>query len=125
MSGSADGPVPAIVDAKENSRALTNLVADAIRHTPPDGSVVVEARTEPGAAVISVADECGGIDPEHLSRLFEPGWRGTDARTPMHGEGAGLGLAIVQGITLAHGGSVDVRNEGPGCRFDIRIPAAA
>jgi signal transduction histidine kinase len=124
LTGSADGPVPAMVDGREISRAVTNLVTNAIRHTPPDGSVVVEARAEPGAAVISVADQCGGIDPEHLSRVFEPGWRGTDARTPIHGEGAGLGLAIVQGIAQAHGGSVDVHNTGPGCRFELRVPAA-
>ena len=122
LSGSADGPVMALADSREISRALTNLVTNAIRHTPPDGAVTVEAHAEPDAAVISVADQCGGIAPEDLPLVFEPGWRGTRARTPTPGEGAGLGLAIVNGVTLAHGGTVDVHNVGTGCRFDMRLP---
>lgn len=125
LAGRAKGPVPALVDPRELSRALGNLVVNAIRHTPPDGTVVVEAHSEPGRAVISVADQCGGIAPEHLPRLFEPGWRATAARSPTPGEGAGLGLAIVRGIVEAHGGRVDVRNEGPGCRFEVRLPVGA
>jgi signal transduction histidine kinase len=125
LSGSADGPVPAEVDASEVSRAVTNLVANAIRHTPPDGAVVVHAQQGPEGAVISVVDQCGGIDAEHLARVFEPGWRATEARTPGPGEGAGLGLAIVRGVAEAHGGHVDVHNEGPGCRFELQIPAHA
>lgn len=126
LSGSAEGTVPVEVDPREVSRAITNLVVNAIRHTPPDGSVVVHARQgKPDEAVISVADQCGGIDADHLARVFEPGWRATDARTPGQGEGAGLGLAIVRGVAEAHGGRVDVRNDGPGCCFELRIPAHA
>lgn len=124
LSGSADGPVPAVVDAREISRALANLVVNAIRHTPPDGAVVVSARTEPAEAVVSVTDECGGISPEDLDRVFEPGWRGTAARSPAPGEGAGLGLAIVRGVVEAHGGRVAVRNAGAGCLFEMRLPPA-
>lgn len=123
LSGSADGPVTALVDPREITRALTNLVTNAIRHTPPDGAVIVQARSTPDAAVITVTDECGGIRPDHLERIFEPGWRGTEARSPAPGEGAGLGLAIVRGIAEAHGGHVHARNEGPGCQFEITIPA--
>lgn len=125
LSGAADGPVEAVVDPGEISRALDNLVVNAIRHTPPHGSVVVRASAEPGAAVLAVTDECGGIDPEHLNSVFEPGWRATRARTPVDDEGAGLGLAIVEGIVAAHGGRVEVRNEGSGCRFEVRLPAPA
>lgn len=122
LSGSADGSVPAEVDPREVSRAITNLIVNAIRHTPPDGAVVVHARQGPDEAVISVADQCGGIEVDHLARVFEPGWRATDARTPRPGEGAGLGLAIVREVVEAHGGHVDVRNDGPGCCFEMRIP---
>ena len=122
LSGSADGPVAALVDSREISRALTNLVTNAIRHTPPDGAVTVEAHTETDTAVISVADQCGGIADHDLALVFEPGWRGTNARTPTPGEGAGLGLAIVKGVTLAHGGTVTVHNADHGCRFQIRLP---
>lgn len=123
LTGSADGAVPATVDGREISRAVVNLVANAIRHTPPDGSVVLEAHADQDEAVIAVTDECGGIDVDHLPRVFEPGWRGTEARTPTQGEGAGLGLAIVRGVAEAHHGRVEVRNVGGGCRFEMRIPA--
>ncbi|MEZ5114794.1 MAG: HAMP domain-containing sensor histidine kinase [Candidatus Nanopelagicales bacterium] len=124
LTGSADGPVAVTADSRELSRALANLVVNAVRHTPADGSVVVSARTEDDAAVVSVRDACGGISAADLERLFEAGWRGTDARTPGAGEGAGLGLAIVRGVVEAHGGRVDVRNEGPGCCFEVRLPAS-
>jgi signal transduction histidine kinase len=122
LSGSADGPVGALIDSREVSRALSNLVTNAIRHTPPDGEVTVEAHTEADTAVISVIDQCGGIPADELTRVFEPGWRGTQGRTPTPGEGAGLGLAIVHGVTLAHGGTVGVTNFSQGCRFQVRLP---
>ncbi len=125
LSGSADGSVPAEVDPREISRAVMNLVTNAIRHTPPDGAVVVHASEGPDEAVISVADQCGGIHATHLNRVFETGWRGTDARTPEPGAGAGLGLAIVRSVAEAHGGHVEVRNAGPGCCFQLRIPVHA
>lgn len=124
LSGSADGPVPAPVDARWLSRAVGNLVVNAIRHTPPDGSVAVRADRSAREVRISVTDECGGIRPEDLARVFEPGWRGTQARSPARGEGAGLGLAVVRGVAEAHGGRVGVRNEGGGCRFDVSLPVA-
>jgi signal transduction histidine kinase len=110
------------VDSREISRARANLLSNAIRHTPPDGAVTVEAHAEPTTAVISGADQCGGIAASDLAHVFEPGWRGTRARIPTPGEGAGLGLAIVNGVTQAHGGTVDVHNHGRGCRFEIRLP---
>ncbi len=122
LSGSADGPVAARVDTRELSRAVANLVLNAVRHTPRGGSVVVEVSADDQTAVIGVQDGCGGIPPADLARLFEPGWRGTTARTPGEGEGAGLGLAIVRGVTEAHGGRVAVRNSPPGCRFELRLP---
>lgn len=125
LNGWADGPVPAVVDVRGVARALTNLVANAVRETPPDGSVTITARTEGGNAILGVADECGGIAPEDLPRVFEPGWRGTTARTPGPGEGAGLGLAIVRAVAEAHGGRVGVQNQGPGCLFEVRLPAGS
>jgi signal transduction histidine kinase len=74
--------------------------------------------------VVAVQDGCGGIPEEFLPRLFEPAFRGTAARTPRGSEGAGLGLAIVRGIVEAHGGSVSVRNDGGGCRFEVSLPGA-
>ncbi len=122
LSGSAHGPIAAQVDARWLSRAVANLVVNAIRHTPPDGGVVVTAGTGRDGVEISVADACGGIRSDDFPRLFEPGWRGTQARSPGPGEGAGLGLAVVRGVVEAHGGRVDVHNAGAGCRFTVTLP---
>lgn len=115
-------PLAVRVDARELSRALTNLVANAIRHTPSDGAVRVEATERDGHAVLAVVDACGGIPAEDLDRVFEVAWRGTAARTPEPLAGAGLGLAIVRGIVEAHSGEVDVHNVVGGCRFEVRLP---
>ena len=113
------------VDVGELSRALTNLVANAIRHTPNDGAVRVEAADHGSYAVLAITDACGGIPADDLDRVFEVAWRGTAARTPDPQAGAGLGLAIVRGIVEAHAGEVDVRNVVGGCRFEVRLPVPA
>ena len=122
LHGSADAGLVVRADGRELSRALANLVVNALRHTPADGSVTVTARREGEAVVISVADQCGGIPTEDVARLFEPGWSGSDARTP--GDGAGLGLAVVQGVMSAHGGEVRVHNTADGCAFELSLARA-
>ncbi|MET8982792.1 HAMP domain-containing sensor histidine kinase [Streptomyces sp. NPDC004539] len=114
-------PVPVEVDGREMSRVLANLLVNAIRRTPADGTVAVSACREADRVVLSVTDGCGGIAPEDLPRVFDTGWRGTDARTPP--AGAGLGLAIVRGIVEAHQGRAAVRNVPGGCRFEVHLPA--
>ncbi|CAM5714198.1 sensor histidine kinase [Streptomyces aurantiogriseus] len=115
--------VPVEVDGKEMSRVLGNLLVNAIRRTPADGTVAVAAERSPDGVVVSVTDGCGGIPDEDLPRVFDTGWRGTHARTPP--AGAGLGLAIVRGIVEAHHGRATVRNIPGGCRFEVVLPAAA
>jgi signal transduction histidine kinase len=115
-------PVPVEVDGKEMSRVLANLLVNAIRHTPADGTVAVAASRRADSVVLSVTDGCGGIPDGDLPRVFDTGWRGTDARTPP--AGAGLGLAIVRGIVEAHAGRTGVRNVPGGCRFEVILPAA-
>ncbi|MEV0845570.1 HAMP domain-containing sensor histidine kinase [Streptomyces sp. NPDC049954] len=114
--------VPVEVDGKEMSRVLGNLLVNAIRRTPADGTVAVGARRTPEGAVVSVTDGCGGIPEEDLPRVFDTGWRGTHARTPP--AGAGLGLAIVRGIVEAHRGRATVHNIPGGCRFEVTLPTA-
>jgi signal transduction histidine kinase len=125
LTATADATVPVHADERELRRALSNLVVNAIRHTPHDGTIEVAARVDDdGAATVTVTDECGGIPDADISRVFDVGWRGTHARTPEPDGGAGLGLAIVQGIVDAHHGDVTVTNVGDGCRFELRLPAA-
>ncbi|MFJ4693052.1 sensor histidine kinase [Streptomyces sp. NPDC088766] len=114
--------VPVEVDGKEMSRVLGNLLVNAIRRTPADGTVAVSAESCPHGVVVSVTDGCGGIPEEDLPRVFDTGWRGTHARTPP--AGAGLGLAIVRGIVEAHRGRATVRNIPGGCRFEVTLPTA-
>ena len=121
LQGRSDPGLVVRADGRELSRALTNLVVNALRHTPPDGAVSVSARREGRAVVIAVIDQCGGISEAHLERMFEPGWSGSEARSP--GEGAGLGLAVVSGVMAAHAGEVSVRNTDDGCSFELSLTA--
>jgi signal transduction histidine kinase len=111
----------------ELARIVRNLVSNAIRHTPPDGTVAVQIGVDGRDAVLAVDDSCGGIPENELSRVFEVAFRGTAARTPSTGSepvGAGLGLAIAKGLVEAHRGRIGAHNHGPGCRFEVRLPLA-
>jgi signal transduction histidine kinase len=125
LTGAADGPIPIQADPRELSRALSNLVTNAIRHTPEGGRVRVAATAAAGEVLITVADGCGGIPEADLARVFDLAWRAAAARTPDADGGAGLGLTIVRGIVEAHSGQVRVVNAGDGCSFEVRLPASA
>ena len=113
----------------ELTRIVANLLRNALRFTPYDGTVQVSAGRDDEGTWLSVADTCGGIPEADLPRVFEVAFRGEPARTPSDrrgvGEaGGGLGLAIVRGLVEAHGGDVSVANTGVGCRFVVRLPVA-
>ena len=126
LSGRVDAPAIVRGSVTELNRALTNVLANAIRHTPEAGRVDVRlGRTDNGSADVSVHDECGGIPDDVLTRVFDIGYRGTSERSAdPDDDGAGLGLAITRGIIEAHGGTVQVENSGGGCRFRLHLPAA-
>ena len=124
LTGAAVRGMPVFIDTAEMGRALRNLVTNAIRHTPSDGVVDVLAEMQGGMACVSVSDDCGGIPPGDLPRVFDVAFRGESARTPGPQEGAGLGLSIARGIVEAHSGQIAVRNAGPGCQFLVRLPLA-
>ncbi|MGH3440308.1 MAG: sensor histidine kinase, partial [Sciscionella sp.] len=112
----------------ELARIVRNLLSNAVRHTPADGTVAVGVGVEGHDAVLHVDDTCGGIPEPELPRVFEVAFRGTAARTPQpdaaQPAGAGLGLAIARGLVEAHHGRITVANHGPGCRFEVHIPLA-
>lgn len=117
-------PVPVVdVSAPEMIRVIRNLLDNAIRHTARDGEVVVSSNVDRSGHMVevSVHDGCGGIPPSELDRVFELGYRGDTARSPGEGRG-GLGLAVAQGIVLAHAGQIEVSNQPGGCRFTVSIP---
>jgi len=123
VAGRVDGPAPRISGAApELTRAVHNLLDNAIRHTPPGGVVEVAVAGIDGAAEVSVRDECGGIPAADLDRVFDLAYRGDTARSPGDDEGAGLGLAIARGFVEAHRGDIAVRNEPGGCRFIVTLP---
>jgi signal transduction histidine kinase len=114
----------AVVGAPDDlTRAVTNLVANAIRHTEPGSRVLLLGRrTEVGGVQVAVVDGCGGIPEASLRRVFDTGWRGTPSRSGDDG-GAGLGLAIAKGVVQSHAGEIAVRNVDGGCRFEVDLPA--
>jgi signal transduction histidine kinase len=112
----------------ELARVVRNLVSNAIRHTPPDGTVAVQIGVDGADAVLAVDDGCGGIPDAELARVFDVAFRGSAARTPAPLDedqvGGGLGLAIAKGLVEAHQGRINAHNHGPGCRFEVRLPLA-
>lgn len=107
------------------TRAVTNLISNAIRHTAPGLAVLVRTGRTPGGAIrVEVVDQCGGIPEPHLARVFDTGWRGSAARDGQDG-GAGLGLAIVRGVAQSHDGNIGVHNTRTGCSFALELPSPA
>jgi signal transduction histidine kinase len=125
LDGRFAGPPPVVAgSAPELTRVVHNLLDNAIRHTPPGGSVDVVVGSADGMASVAVRDGCGGIPGDDLDRVFDLAYRGDAARTPDSTAGAGLGLAIARGLVEAHRGDIAVRNEPGGCCFMVRFPLA-
>jgi signal transduction histidine kinase len=112
----------ALGDPARLQRVLFNLIQNAIRHTPPDGSVTVRAGLAGGDVEIEVADTGEGIPPAERERVFEAFHRLDPARG---GDGgAGLGLAISRAIVEAHGGRIWIADAAPGTCVRVRLRAA-
>lgn len=102
-------------------RAIANLLANAIRHSPQGGTIRVEVGESAGEVVIAVANPGPAIPPEHLPRLFERFYRVPQAQR-VDGAHTGLGLAIVKSIAEAHGGQVRVESVPGQTRFEVALP---
>ncbi len=113
---------PARGNPEQLQRVLFNLIQNAIRHTPADGTIVVRAERAPGPALeIEVADSGAGIDPAHRERVFEPFVQGSSRAAGADGS-AGLGLAIARAIVEAHGGRIWLADAGPGTHVRFSVP---
>lgn len=104
-------------------QALQNLAANALRHTPAGGRVVLDANRRDDAVLLSVTDNGSGIQPEHLPHVFDRFYKADESRREEAGTGSGLGLSIVRAIVERHGGSVSVRSTpGVETTFEIVLP---
>jgi signal transduction histidine kinase len=102
-------------------RMVSNLIANAIRHTPPGTTVRAAVARRDGAVELVVEDDGPGVPPDLAPHVFERFVRGGGDRAGS----SGLGLAIVRAVAEAHGGSVRLEpREGGGARFVVRLPAA-
>ncbi|MDQ6754966.1 MAG: HAMP domain-containing histidine kinase [Actinomycetota bacterium] len=113
----------AAADAASLARAVRNVILNAIIYSREGSTVGIAVSGDTGWVTIVVEDECGGIAPEDLPRLFTTGWQKEPGRRKSQFSGAGVGLSMVAGIVHAHQGTVDVENAGEGCRFTLRLPA--
>ena len=110
------------MDPKYIGRVLNNLLGNALRHTPPGGSVNVRVSSIPEGVLTEVIDTGEGIQPQDLPLVFDRFYRSDKSRNRATG-GAGLGLAIARGIVLAHGGEIWVESEpGVSTRFTFSLP---
>jgi signal transduction histidine kinase len=119
-----DAPLSARADPEKIQRVLFNLIRNAIRHTPADGSVTVRAETRPEVVQIEVADTGDGILDEDRARVFEPFYRG-GSEVARDSEGAGLGLAICRAIVETHGGQIWIGPSEQGTRVRFSLPSAS
>lgn len=115
-----DGLPPVWLDPERIERVVTNLVANALRYSPPESEVLVEARPGDGVVVVSVRDRGVGIAPEHQLHIFDRFYR-SDANR--RSAGLGLGLYIARMLVEAHGGRIWVESElGRGSTFSFSLP---
>jgi signal transduction histidine kinase len=117
---------PALADPERIGQVLRNLLANALTHTPAGGTVTTTARAAEDRSFleVTVADSGSGIPAEHLPHVFDRFYRADPSRTRATG-GAGLGLAIVRQLVVAHGGEVGAESEpGSGARFRFTLPVA-
>ncbi|MEQ1591387.1 MAG: heavy metal sensor histidine kinase [Thiobacillaceae bacterium] len=120
LTGSATAPG----DRLMLRRALSNLISNAIRHTPHGQTVRVSLARHDDKAIVIVENPGPEIPAEHIPRLFDRFYR-VDPSRQRKGDGAGLGLAIVKSIVDAHGGSITVTSDDQKTRFQITLPASA
>lgn len=124
-------------DSDRLSRALTNVIRNAVLYTEERSTVTVRVQTqsahhgsgqragrEQDCAFVEVLDQCQGLSDDDLAHLFDPGWRGSAARTPGASSGTGVGLTMAQAIAQEAGGQV-LAEQGKGqvgCRMTLRLP---
>ncbi len=116
-----DDPVYVDADAARIAQVLANLLGNAVKFTPPEGTISIQCDRDEGGVLIRVRDSGIGISAEFLPRVFEPYIQGKHSRGP----GIGLGLSIARRFVVLHGGHIEAFSEGTGkgAEFVVRLPA--
>jgi two-component system OmpR family sensor kinase len=123
--GTAPGPAPVLGDESRLRQVVTNLVGNAVAHTPPGTPVRIGVGTVDAHGVLEVSDAGPGLTAPQAARVFERFYRVDASRSRQAGGGAGLGLSIAAALITAHRGHVDLTTApGEGATFRIRIPSA-
>ena len=118
----APASAPALADEARLRQVVTNLVGNAVAHTPPGIAIRIGVGTVGEDAVLEVSDEGPGLTPAQTAHSFERFYRADTSRTRATG-GAGLGLAIVDSLVSAHAGRVEIDSApGRGSTFRVRLP---
>lgn len=123
LTGSvSEGIDPVMMDPQKIGRVLSNLIVNALRHTPSGGRVLVSTIKYPDHVAVAVRDTGEGIDSEDLPFVFDRFYRGDKSRNRATG-GSGLGLTIAQGLVVAHGGRIQVESKpGEGTCVTFTLP---
>jgi signal transduction histidine kinase len=122
LAASVPDDVSAQCAPEKVERVLVNLLTNALRHTPSDGSIAVRVEQIDREVRVTVEDTGEGLDDEARLRMFDRFWRADPARSA---RGSGLGLAIARGLVEAHGGRIWAENRpGGGARVSFTLPAA-
>jgi signal transduction histidine kinase len=119
-----DALSPARANPEKIQRVLFNLIQNAIRHTPADGSVVVRAEPAETGIEVEIVDSGDGIAPEERDHVFTAFYRG-GTQASRSGDGAGLGLAVARAIVEAHGGRIWLADSSRGTRVRFSLPVAS
>ena len=112
-------PIVCHADPLRLGQVLSNLLTNAIKYTPPRGTITLKARLEGGNAVLSVKDTGIGMEPGQIERMFDMFAQGQPASERAHG--LGIGLALVRNIVELHGGRVEASSAGPGKGSEFRV----
>jgi two-component system OmpR family sensor kinase len=127
LDGSPEpSPAPVLGDESRLRQVVSNLVGNAIAHTPAGSPVRIGVGVTDGRAALELSDQGPGLTPDQARLVFERFYRADTSRARDHGGGAGLGLAIVWSLVTAHGGRVEVASApGEGATFRVSLPLAS